>query len=206
MVRRPDAKHLARLRADAPDAPGVGLGEQAPVVGVMSAVAVLDEQPDRHPLDQLVKAALVVAGLVRGDGEIKPAHAGRPELPVDGRLRRAGIEEHVRAVTVLDQGGIALADVEKPDGELAGRRGRAEPGGGGEREGREHEDDYRDAERPRRAAPGGGPLGPAGTGERRAAALRARAARRMATTAMTSSTYAAATSTGECSASAAATR
>ena len=86
------------------------------------AVGVLEQQRGRDPLEHLVQSALVVARLVGGDHQVEPAHAGRPQQAVDARLGRAAVEQRGGTGAVLDQGGIALADVEEADGEGVGRR------------------------------------------------------------------------------------
>ena len=123
----------------------------------------VEQQADRDPPDHVVEAALVVARLVGGDHEVQPPHARRAELAVDARLGRAAVEQRGGAVAVLDERGVALADVEEPHGQVAGRRRRAEPRRGDEREDGEHQHEDRHPERARGAPPGRGPLREAGT-------------------------------------------
>jgi hypothetical protein len=134
---------LPGVGADAADPAAVRLREQAPEVPIRAAVGVLEQQRGRDSVEHLVQPALVIARLVGRNDEVQPAHAGGPQLAVDPRLGRAAIEQHGRARTVLDQRGIALADVEKADGEGVGRRGRGEHGARGEHE--RSRDQQRDA-------------------------------------------------------------
>ena len=109
---------------------------------------------------------MVVARGVGGHHGVEAAHAGPPQQTRHARLRRPAVEEHRRAVGVLDQRRVALADVEEADGETVRRAGPLERRRGAAG----HEQAQRQrgrgaprartgaasARRPRRGAPAGG--------------------------------------------------
>ncbi len=64
----------------------------------------------------------------------EPATPARRSRRDDARLGRAAVEQDRRAVGVLDQGGVALADVEEADREPLGRPRAARAGAAGQHE------------------------------------------------------------------------
>ena len=122
MSSRPTRRCWPAMGPNPADPAGVRLGEQAPEVAILRAIGVLEQQRGRDPLEYLGEPALVVARLVGGDHEVEPAHAGGTQQAVDARLGRASVEQRGGPCAVLDQGGIALTDVEEADGEGVGRR------------------------------------------------------------------------------------
>ena len=92
------------------------------------AVATVEQEADGVAVEDVDEAAVMVARGMRGDDDGEPPHARAPQQPRDAALRRAAVEEHGGAVRMLDERGVALADVEEPHGQVARRRGRAEPG------------------------------------------------------------------------------
>ena len=97
-----------------------------------------------------------------GDHQVEPAHARRPQEAVDARLGRAAVEQRGGTGAVLDQGRIALADVEEADGQDVGRRRGGEHRTGGKHEQSRDEHSDPGPECTRTAAPGGGELEGAG--------------------------------------------
>ncbi len=58
---------------------------------------------------------MVIARRMGGDHQRQPAHARPAQQAGDAGLRRAAVEEDRGAVGMLDEGGVALADVEEAD-------------------------------------------------------------------------------------------
>ena len=170
--QRADPQHLAGARRHAPDPARVGLGEQPEEVRIRRAVAVLEQQPCRDPLEHRVQPALVVARLVRRDHEVQALDPGGGQLPVQPRLGRPAVEQHAGAVPVLDQRRVALADVEERDHDLARPGAELRRRRGGHLEPGDHRQRPR---RPARAPPCGGA---AARLDRAAATRRARPPRR----------------------------
>ena len=110
--------------------------------------------PTGKPLDHLGQPAMVVARLVGGHDQREAADAEPPQQRRDVRLRRAAVEEDGGAVGVLDQRGVALADVEEADREAV-RPGRRRQRGRGHEQGGSHgHADEREPARGREAPPG----------------------------------------------------
>jgi hypothetical protein len=147
---------LPGLRRDPPDPAAAGFLEHGSEVRVGAAVAAVEERGGGDATQDLQQAAVVVARGVRGHDQRQAAHARAVQQPVRARLGRTAVEQHRGAAAVLDQRGVALADVEEADGEVLGRRrrpGRVQPPQGedrGEKRGGER------ALRRRRAPPRGG--------------------------------------------------
>src|SRR5205085_11130561 len=111
------AEDLPLVRLQPPHTMAMRLVEQPPEVRVGRAVAVLEQRGGGYAREHLVQPALVVPGLMRGDHEVEPADPCRAQLAVHPRLGRAAVEQHRGSGAILDQRGVALADVEKRDGE-----------------------------------------------------------------------------------------
>ena len=71
---------------------------------------------------------MVVARGVRGHHQAEPLNARLAQEAHHTALRRSAVEEHRGPVGMLDQGRVALADVEESHGELAGRARSAQQG------------------------------------------------------------------------------
>ena len=93
---------------------------------------------------------------MRGHNQRETPHAGPAQQPGHAGLGRSAVEEDGRAVGVLDQRGVSLADVEKANGELVRRAGRAERRAGAYR--RERDEGAGEGEPPpaRKVAPARG--------------------------------------------------
>ena len=71
-----------------------------------------------EPLDDLLQPRVVVARLMRHHDERQPAHPRALELSSYAALGWTAIEQRSRAVRRLDEGRVALADVEERHGQL----------------------------------------------------------------------------------------
>ena len=114
-------------------------------VAVGRAVAAVNQEVDRDTVDHLREPTVVVAGGVGHHEGRETPNARSPQEADHPPLGRPAIEQHGRAVGVLDEGGVALTDVEEGDGQLARR------GGGPQEQGRGHDQGQR--RRQRRGGP-----------------------------------------------------
>ena len=102
-------------RGDTADSAGSGRGDDRVEVAVAGAVAAVDQQVDREALDDLGETAVVVARSVRHHDRRQPPDPGAAQQPCHAALGRSAVEQHGAAVGVLDERGVALADVEEAD-------------------------------------------------------------------------------------------
>jgi hypothetical protein len=112
---------------------------------------------------------VVVARGVGGHDNGEPTDTRPAQQARDTRLRGAGVEQQRRAIGVLDEGRVALADVEEADREPIGRARRGQQGGHRDEGARRQRGAGRTTALAREAVPGGGPAGEV-AGERGASA------------------------------------
>ena len=89
------------------------VGKHAAKLWVGRPVPSVDEQVHREPAQHLDEAAVVIGGRVRGHDGAEAVDALLAKQPRDARVRRSPVEQHGAAVWVLDQGRVALSDVEE---------------------------------------------------------------------------------------------
>jgi len=106
-----------RKRGDALDVAALRCSDRGAEAGVGVAVTTIEQQLDRKALDHLGETAVVVARGVGRDDDRESLDAGCAEQAGSSGLGWAGVEQDGRSAAVLDQGRVALADVEEGDGE-----------------------------------------------------------------------------------------
>ena len=95
-----------------------------PLVEARARLHRVDHRADRQRPQDGRRAADVIAVRVRDHDRGERVEPHPPQLPVDARLGRAGIDEH-RALRRLEQDPVALADVEERDPQPGRRRPRS---------------------------------------------------------------------------------
>ena len=116
-----ELEHLARVDDDDRDAEAACGGEHRFSVGRRRLDPGLGNRTDVQPVDDPRRAADVVSLRMREDDRGQRPHAETLKLAGHVRLRRPLVHEH-GGTRRLDEGGIALTDVEKRDAETGRRR------------------------------------------------------------------------------------
>ena len=122
----PGAQELARVGREAANAAAGGGGHHGAVQRGRGAIGAVEHQADRKPVEDTGRPAIVIGLRVRDHEQVDPTHSGRAQALGQGRARRSRVDEDGGAA-VLDQGRVALADIEERDDDIVriGRVGHA---------------------------------------------------------------------------------